>query len=96
MFVACAELTLLISHARSLKDKRMVARSVMDAARKKFSVSVAEVDAQDLHQRLAIGFAVVSGEADQARKMREEIVRYMENRAEDAGAEAVEVKTWEA
>jgi len=94
MTVACAELALSIPFARSLKDKRMVARSVMDAARHKFHVSIAEVDAQDIHQRLMIGLAVVSGEAGQARRMCEEIVRFIADRAEDAGAEMVEARIW--
>ncbi len=55
MHVALLELDLHIPHAHSLKDKRMAVRSLKDRLRKRFNVSVSEVDYQDLWQRAAIG-----------------------------------------
>ena len=55
MHVALLELDLHIPHAHSLKDKRMAVRSLKDRLRKRFNVSVSEVDHQDLWQRAAIG-----------------------------------------
>jgi len=60
----------------------MVARSVIDKARKKYNVSVAEVDTQESHQVLTIGIAVVSGEHSHAQNMLDEIIRFMERSAE--------------
>jgi len=74
-----ATLTLYISHATSLKDKRQVRRSLVDKTRQRFNASIAEVDTQDVLQTLTIGVAVVSGEAGQARLLLDEIVRFMEN-----------------
>ena len=82
MIILSAKLTFHISHAQSLKDKRMVARSVIDKARKKYNVSVAEVDTQESHQVLTIGIAVVSGEHSHAQNMLDEIIRFMERSAE--------------
>lgn len=63
MFVGVLRLTFHVPHARSLKDKRRVVQRVRDRVRSRFDVSIAEVDAQDLHQRVVFGVAVVSGDA---------------------------------
>jgi uncharacterized protein YlxP (DUF503 family) len=49
--------------ARSLKDKRQVLRGLMGRMRKRFNVSVSEVDHQDLWQRSLL--AIVSVNTDQ-------------------------------
>jgi uncharacterized protein YlxP (DUF503 family) len=47
----------------SLKSKRFVLKSLKDRIRRKFNVSVAEVDHHDLWQRSTIAVAVVSGDS---------------------------------
>ena len=89
MTAMSARLTFLIPHAHSLKDKRMVARALIDKTRHKYNASVAEVDTQDMHQTLTLGVAVVSGEWAHARNMLDEIIRYMEKTAD---AELVSVE----
>jgi uncharacterized protein len=59
MIVGLLSIELHIPGARSLKDKRMVLRSVKDRL-KKFNVAVAEVDHQDLWQRAELGVVTVS------------------------------------
>jgi hypothetical protein len=63
MFVGVLRLTFHVPHARSLKDKRRVIQKFRDRVRARFDVSIAEVGAQDLHQRAVFGVAVVSGDA---------------------------------
>jgi uncharacterized protein YlxP (DUF503 family) len=63
MFVGVLRLTFHIPHARSLKDKRRVVLSFRDRIRSRFDVSIAEVDAQDLHQRAVFGVSVVSSDS---------------------------------
>jgi len=77
-----AKLTFIIPHAHSLKDKRMVVRSLIDKTRHKYNASVAEVDTQDAHRTMTLGIAVVSGEYSHARNMLDDIIRYMEENAE--------------
>ena len=89
MHVESAKLTFYIPHSTSLKDKRQVCRSLVDKARQRFNVSVAEVDTQDMHQTLTIGIAVVSGDAFHAQQSLDEIIRFME---EHADAELTEVE----
>ena len=73
-----AKLTFHIPYAQSLKDKRMVARSLIDKTRKKYNASVSEVDTQEAHQVLTLGIAVVSGEHSHAMNMLDDIIRFME------------------
>ena len=57
--IALLTIDLHIPHAQSLKDKRMVIRSLKDRLRSKFNVAVAEVDHQDLWQRSQLSVATV-------------------------------------
>ena len=52
----------------SLKDKRMVVKSIVDGARHRFRVAAAEVGSQDQWQRAALGFAAVAGSAAPRRR----------------------------
>jgi len=79
MTTLSAKLTLHIHHANSLKDKRTVVRGIIDKTKRKFNVSIAEVDTQDVHQTLTLGIAVVSGEYTHASNMLDEIIRYVES-----------------
>lgn len=89
MTVLSAELRFHLPDAHSLKEKRMVARSLIDGARHRFNAAIAEVDSQDAHQLLTIGVAVVSGETSHAREMMEAVIRYLEDHA---GAELISVE----
>ena len=88
MTTLSVKLTFYIPHANSLKDKRQVCRSLIDKVRHRFNASVAEVGEQDIYRTLAIGVAVVSGDAAHARRSLDEIIRYMEERA---GAELTRI-----
>ena len=78
MFIGIARYELRLPDSGSLKDKRAVLRSVTAVIHKKFRCSVAEVDHQDLYQRAAMGIAVVSGSAFQARKVLQQVGRVIE------------------
>jgi uncharacterized protein YlxP (DUF503 family) len=82
MFVGVLRLTFHIPHARSLKEKRSVVRKFRDRVRARFDVSIAEVDAQDLHQRAVFGVTVVSGEASVCDSILEQVARAAETQEE--------------
>ena len=63
MFIGLLTLDIHFPGARSLKDKRQVLRGVQARLRKRYNVSVAEVEHQDLWQRA--GVAVVAVNTDQ-------------------------------
>jgi uncharacterized protein YlxP (DUF503 family) len=89
MTTLSAKLTFHIPNAFSLKDKRQVARSLIDRTRHRFNVSVAEVDTQDVLRILTVGIAVVSGDFAHARRSIDEIIRFMESHAD---GELIEVE----
>ena len=62
MVIGLLTLELHFPGARSLKDKRQVLRGLIGRIRKRFNVSVAEVEHQDLWQRARL--AVVSVNTD--------------------------------
>ena len=59
MVIGLLSVELFIPHAQSLKDKRMVLRSIKDRL-KKFNVAVAEVEHQNLWQRAGLGVVAIS------------------------------------
>jgi uncharacterized protein YlxP (DUF503 family) len=78
VFVGVLRLTFHIPHARSLKDKRRVVRRFRDRIRARFDVSIAEVDAQDLHQKAIFGVSVVSGDSRMCESVLEQVARSAE------------------
>jgi hypothetical protein len=68
-------LHLHIEHAQSLKDKRQVLRTLKDRLRKRFNVSVAELDFQDSWQSSLIGVVTVSASELFARQVLESVER---------------------
>lgn len=61
MIVGVATIKLYAPWVHSLKEKRMVVKSLLAKARNKFNVSIAEVAEQDMHQTIVLGLACVSG-----------------------------------
>ena len=82
MYVGVATFELHIEHAQSLKEKRMVVRSLRDRVRQRFEVSIAEVALQDLHQRARMAVALVSGDHITVERTLEAILDLVENEAE--------------
>jgi uncharacterized protein YlxP (DUF503 family) len=60
MWVGALEFDLLLGEVHSLKEKRSLVRPLIAEVRKRYELSVAEVDHLELHRRAAIGVALVS------------------------------------
>lgn len=80
MHVVAFEVEIRIPDSHSLKDRRQVVRSLVDGARQRFGVSVAEVGGQDTWQRVTLGFAVVAAEASLAEEVVDSIDRFLWSR----------------
>ena len=78
MIIGLLELELRFPEAQSLKDKRMVLRSLSDRIRNKFNVSVAEVDGGDAHHHGTMGVAHVSNEQKFSNQVLSQIVNLVE------------------
>jgi uncharacterized protein len=82
MYVGSLSLDLLLGDVRSLKEKRSVVRPVVAELQRRFAVSAAEVDYQQLYRRALIGVAVVSGEAGHCREVLDACERLIAGRPE--------------
>lgn len=71
------EMELHIGDSTSLKAKRAVVKHLVESARHRFGVSVAEVGFQDQWQRSIIGFAAVAGTAGHAEELVERAERFV-------------------
>jgi uncharacterized protein len=92
MFVLALEVDVHIGHARSLKDKRGVIRSIVDGARNRYHVAAAEVGDQNLWQRARLGFAAVSGNQHHTTEVIDEVSRFVWSFPEIAVLD--EERTW--
>jgi uncharacterized protein YlxP (DUF503 family) len=77
MFVLALEVELHLNHSQSLKDKRQVLRSILDGARRRYSVASAEVGGQDTWQRAVLGFAAVASSASHVEEVIDEVERFV-------------------
>jgi uncharacterized protein len=86
--IALLTLDIHIPHAQSLKDKRMVVRSLKDRLRTKFNVSVSEVDHQDLWQRSQISVVTVGPDERFLQKVLEEAAEEAERIAPECAIQS--------
>ncbi len=81
MIVAVALFELHIEHATSLKEKRMVVRSLRDKLRRRFSVAASEVAFQDLHQRTRLAVSLIAQRKSDADSLLDSIEKFVEANA---------------
>nr|WP_256884114.1 DUF503 domain-containing protein [Arthrobacter sp. STN4]MCQ9165516.1 DUF503 domain-containing protein [Arthrobacter sp. STN4] len=62
MWIGWIEFDLLLGDVHSLKGKRSVLRPLIAEVRRRFEVSVAEVDLQELHRRAVLGACLVAAD----------------------------------
>lgn len=67
-----------IDGAFSLKEKRMVLRSIRDRVRHKFNVSLAEVDGHDVWNYSRLGVAVVANQQKHANQVLSKVAELLE------------------
>lgn len=89
MLIGTLKLTIHIPWANSLKDKRMVVKSLCAKLRHKFGISVAEVADQDIHRTAVLGVALVGSSTAQIDRVLDHILAWLEHGCE---AELVEIQ----
>jgi uncharacterized protein len=81
MVVGVCRLTLMVSEAHSLKEKRMALRRIKDRTRQKFNVAIAEVGDQDAWQSAVLGFAVVANDRALVASVIDKVLAFIEGLA---------------
>lgn len=89
MLIGAVKIKIHANWVHSLKEKRMVVKSLCNKVQNKFNVSIAEVEDQDLHQSIVLGFALVAGNHAQADSIMDHVINFIENNTE---GEIIEVE----
>ncbi len=82
MNIAAITFRLHAPWVHSLKEKRMIVKSLTAQLQNRFHVSAAEIDEQDTHQIIVIGVATVVPHHAMADSLMEEISRFVEGNCE--------------
>lgn len=82
MLVLTLRITLHAPWVHSLKEKRMVVKSLVAKLRNKFNASVSEIDQQDIHQTAVIGIAAIAASQAQADSIADAVLRFVEENTE--------------
>ncbi len=79
MIIGSCKIYLEAEWVFSLKDKRMIVKSLVEKIRRKFNVSVAEVENNDIHKSIVIGIACVTNETSHADSIINNVINFIEN-----------------
>lgn len=90
MRVLNLKITLRASWVHSLKEKRMVVKSIVQRLKNKFNVSVGEVHEQDIHHIIVIGISAVCGDQKQVDSTLENLIDFVE---ENTDAEIINIES---
>lgn len=82
MWIGWLEFDILLGDVHSLKQKRSLVRPLIAELRRKYDVTVAEVDHADLHRRALIGVAIVSGDSKHAIDVLDKVESFVADRPE--------------
>ena len=82
MIIAAITFRLHAPWVHSLKEKRMVVKSLVAQLQNQFHVSAAEIDEQDAHQIIVIGVAAIVPHNAMADSLMDEISAFMESNTE--------------
>ncbi len=91
MFIGSCIMSLRAEWVTSLKEKRMVVKPIIEKTRHKFNVSIAEIDKQDIHRSIVIGFVCISNEVKHIEQMLQRIIDFIENNT-DAVVDNIETE----
>lgn len=88
MIIGVASVKLYAPWVHSLKEKRMVVKSIVSKVQHKFNISISEIDAQDIHQTIILGIACVTDTTKFADSIIDGVITFIESHTE---AEIIEI-----
>ena len=78
MIIGVLTVELALDGSFSLKDKRAVLNSLRERVRRKFNVSIAEVDENEIWNRACLGIVTVSNQQQHANRVLSKVVTLLE------------------
>lgn len=91
MHVLALEIEVRIPAARSLKDRRQVVRSLVEAPPRRFGVAAAELGDPQSHRRAVLGYAAVSSSPGQVESVIDSVEAFVWS---NPGVEVVDSQRW--
>lgn len=82
MIIGTARIYMSADWVHSLKEKRMIVKSIIEKVKHRFNVSIAEVEHQDVHQTIVLGIVCVSNDSSHANSMVQKTVDFIEQNSE--------------
>lgn len=78
MVVGVVKIKIYVPWVHSLKEKRMEVKSICGKVRNRYNVSIAEIEDQDIHQMIVIGFTCITGNNALADSILDNVINYIE------------------
>ena len=82
MRVFVMKVQLRANWVHSLKEKRMIVKSIIKRLQNTFNISASEIEDQDLHQKITIGICGITLDSSQSDATREKIINFIEDNTE--------------
>ncbi|HZK88331.1 MAG TPA: DUF503 domain-containing protein [Anaerovoracaceae bacterium] len=82
MIIGTMKIKIYAPWVHSLKEKRMVVKSICAKAGSKFNISIAEVEDQDMHQSIVIGLTCVTDEISHCNSILDNVLYFIEENTE--------------
>ena len=82
MIIGTVLIKLYAPWVSSLKEKRMVVKSIIAKTQQKFNIAIAEVEEQDTYQTIVIGIACVAGTVSHSDSIIDQVITFIENNTE--------------
>ena len=90
MKILVMKVDLRAAYVHSLKEKRMIVKSIIGRLQNKFNVSIREVENQDLHQRISIGIVKLELNSKDSDQSKDKILNFIEENCE---AEIIDIES---
>ncbi|CEH35308.1 DUF503 domain-containing protein [Romboutsia lituseburensis] len=82
MKIFILKIKLRANWVHSLKEKRMIVKSIVKKLQNTFNISVSEVENQDIHQTITIGICGITLNSPQCDSVKEKIINFIECNSE--------------
>ena len=77
MVIGILQLEIHFFNPQSLKEKRMLLKSLVSRMKNKFNISIAEIDGMDLWQKTALAIAVVGSESRRVNQLLDHVISFV-------------------
>ncbi|MBI5968748.1 MAG: DUF503 domain-containing protein [Deltaproteobacteria bacterium] len=79
MVIGVCQMEIFLHENFSLKGKRQVLRSIVQRARKRFNISISEVEDHDLWQKAVLGICAVGNDRQHINSLLDQVINFIEN-----------------